>query len=208
MTHSIIMKAMKKSHALTAALISAVNVQWPTCCGVWYSVRTEVCSSKKHKWRQRVTFHHEKFGFINEILNKFNHVTWGYEKCADILLHIKIKWQIIRNSKSTVHPRRILPLFYLKNVRRQFIVFSNVTDSLPWQAKHYFIITANSGQSVVLQDKRCSLFHLSWAENIWINCPWKKKKRYEEKLWFGGTCDLHSALVALFKSLKVATSLL
>lgn len=41
-------------------------------CAVTYLLWSMIFStnwSKKHKWRQRVTFHHEKFGFINEILN-------------------------------------------------------------------------------------------------------------------------------------------
>lgn len=62
--------------------------------------------------------------------------------------------------------------------------YTHVTDSLPWQAKHYSIMTDSGGHSVVLQDKSAVYFTCLKPRLIHAD-----KQIYEDKLWILGICD-------------------
>lgn len=72
------------------------------------------------------------------------------------------------------------------------------------RAKHYSIVTANSGQLGAPQDKNIAF--LTCLEPRVRGSSIDGKRRHEEKLRILENCDPYSALAALFKSLKVATS--
>lgn len=68
-----------------------------------------------------------------------------------------------------------------------FIVFSHLTVSPRWQAKHYFIIMGHSGKSVVLQEKVFGFLPPISSQDYLDHLPMEEKRRYEEKLQVLGT---------------------
>lgn len=68
-----------------------------------------------------------------------------------------------------------------------FIVFSHLTVSPHWQAKHYFIIMGHSGKSVVLQEKVFGFLPPISSQDYLDHLPMEEKRRYEEKLQVLGT---------------------
>lgn len=68
-----------------------------------------------------------------------------------------------------------------------FIVFSHLTVSPRWYAKHYFIIMGHSGKSVVLQEKVFGFLPPISSQDYLDHLPMEEKQRYEGKLQVLGT---------------------